>query len=237
MKRLKFLLAVAIVLSVMLQFSSLVVGAVTAQGPANQAGLQLVVGPRERVRVLFAAPATVAEGAWVGIVPSTVPHGNETANDEHDVDYQYLEGQTSGLLTFNAPAVPGSYDIRMFDTDNDGKELASVTFKVVLTSPNVGKGTLAIAKTSFAPGEEIAVDFTADPSFPPEAWVGVVPADVPHGSSEENDQYDLSYLYLQGQTSGTLTFTVPEEPGSYDLRMHDTDAAGVEVTSVTFTVQ
>ena len=237
MQRLKHIVVVLVVLSVVLQFSTLAIGPVAAEGPADQAGLRLVVGPRERVRVSFTTPAAISENAWVGIVPSDVPHGSETENDEHDVDYQYLEGKTSGLLTFDAPAVPGSYDIRMFDTDSDGKELTSVTFEVVLTSPNVGKGTLSIAKTTFAPGEEISVDFTADPSFPPEAWVGIIPADVPHGSEDENDQYDLSYLYLEGQTVGTLTFTAPEEPGSYDLRMNDTDADGVEVTSVTFAVK
>jgi len=237
MQRFRHLVVVLFVLSVVIQLSAPLTSSVAAQGPANQAGLKLVVGPRERVRVQFTTPATISENAWVGIVPSNVPHGSEAENDEHDVDYQYLEGKTNGLLSFEAPAVPGSYDIRMFDTDGDGKELASVTFEVVLTSPNIGKGTLSIAKASFAPGEEIAVEFTTDPSFPPEAWVGIIPADVPHGSEDENDQYDLSYLYLEGQTSGTLMFTAPEEPGSYDLRMHDTDADGVEVTSVTFVVK
>ena len=232
MKHTRFIAAVVIACSIIIQLSP-----AAAQGPANPSALQLVFAPRENVHVLFAAPAALPGEAWVGIVPSDVAHGSEAENDQYDLTYEYLQGRTSGVLTFEAPAAPGAYDIRMFDTDGDGKELASVTFHVVLTNPNIGKGTLTLAKTGYAPGEEITVDFTADPSFLESAWVGVIPSDVPHGSEELNDQYDLSYLYLQGQTSGTLTFDAPDEPGSYDFRMHDSDSDGVEVTSVTFTVQ
>jgi hypothetical protein len=64
--------------------------------------------------------------------------------------------------------------------------------------------------------------------------VYVVP--MPHGSAETNDQHDLQYRYLSGKTSGTLSFDAPEQPGSYDIRLHDTDGGGTEIASVTFTV-
>jgi hypothetical protein len=67
--------------------------------------------------------------------------------------------------------------------------------------------------------------------------VGIIPSDVPHGSEEENDGHDVSYRYLEGKTAGLLTFNVPEEKGSYDVRMHDTDNNGNEITSVSFQVQ
>lgn len=35
---------------------------------------------------------------------------------------------------------------------------------------------------------------------------------------------------------GVLTFRAPEQAGSYDFRMHDTDNGGREVAYVTFTV-
>ena len=69
------------------------------------------------------------------------------------------------------------------------------------------------------------------------AWAGVVPSQVPHGSEATNDQHDLSYRYLSGNTSGTLSFTAPEDPGSYDIRLHDTGYGGTEIASVTFTVR
>jgi hypothetical protein len=33
-----------------------------------------------------------------------------------------------------------------------------------------------------------------------------------------------------------LSFDAPEQPGSYDIRLHDTDGGGTEIASVTFTV-
>ncbi len=96
--------------------------------------------------------------------------------------------------------------------------------------------SLELDKTTFAPGEQIEVYFTAPSSFPSNAWVGIIPSDVSHGSEAENDKYDVAYRYLDGLTSGVLTFKAPDEPGSYDFRMHDTDSDGKEVASVTFTV-
>ncbi len=69
------------------------------------------------------------------------------------------------------------------------------------------------------------------------ATTGVNPSDVPHGSEDTNDQHDLQYRYLSGKTSGTLSFDAPEQPGSYDIRLHDTDGGGTEIASVTFTVR
>jgi hypothetical protein len=60
---------------------------------------------------------------------------------------------------------------------------------------------------------------------------------VPHGSEATNDQHDVEYRYLSGNTSGTLSFSAPEQPGSYDIRLHDTDGGGTEIASVTFTVR
>jgi hypothetical protein len=33
-------------------------------------------------------------------------------------------------IVFTAPAAPGSYDFRMHDTDSNGRELTSVSFRV-----------------------------------------------------------------------------------------------------------
>lgn len=86
--------------------------------------------PGEMINVTFSAPAGLATDAWVGIIPSNIPHGDEANNDMYDFTFQYLNGMTEGTLIFTAPAVPGSYDFRMNDTDSNGKEIASVTFTV-----------------------------------------------------------------------------------------------------------
>ena len=86
--------------------------------------------PGEEMEVIFTAPASYPTDAWVGIIPSETPHGEESVNDQSDITYQYLEGKTSGTLGFVAPSQPGLYDVRMHDTDSNGKEVASVTFTV-----------------------------------------------------------------------------------------------------------
>ena len=189
--------------------------------------------PGEEILLHFAAPDTFPGDAWVGIVPADVPHGSEATNDEHDLDHDYLDGQVSGELSFMAPFQPGSYDFRLHDTDEDGREVASVTFTVV---GGADRPELWIDKTTFASGEEIALHFAVPANFPEDAWVGIIPSEVPHGDEATNDEYELDYDYLEGRVSGTLVFFAPDEPGSYDFRLHDTDEDGQEIASVTFQV-
>jgi len=187
--------------------------------------------PGEEIKVSFNAPQGYANNAWIGIIPSSVAHGSEEENDKHDLAYQYLSGRTSGVLAFYSPMQLGSYDLRMHDSDDNGKEVASVTFSV-----RVSMGSLRLDREAYEPGEEIAVHFEASKGYPRDAWVGIVPSSVPHGSEEENDKHDLAYQYLEKKTAGTLVFQAPLDPGSYDLRMHDTDSDGREVAYTTFSV-
>ncbi len=190
--------------------------------------------PGEKANVHFTAPSTFDGNAWIGIIPSKVPHGSEEENDKHDLAYQYLNKKVSGTLVFNVPTEPGSYDFRMHDTDSDGKEVASVTFTV---KGGDGTATLKLDKAVFSAGEKIVVSFTAPATFKGNAWVGIIPSSVPHGSEAENDKHDLSYQYLDKKVAGTLTFTAPKKAGAYDFRMNDTDTDGKEVASVPFTVK
>jgi hypothetical protein len=108
-----------------------------------------VVQKGETISVTFQTPSKLEPNAWIGIIPSDVPHGSEDRNDQFDVAYQYLKGRQSGTLQFTAPTKPGSYDFRLNDTDNNGNELASVTFTVAdnaipgATSWNFENGTLS----------------------------------------------------------------------------------------------
>ncbi len=190
--------------------------------------------PGEAIVVDFSAPTTYQENAWIGIIPSNVPHGDESTNDQYDISYQYLKKQTAGTLTFVAPGQAGSYDFRMHDTDDNGKEVATVSFRVSVVTEGAA---LKLDKTSYAPGEEIRLTFTAPAAFESSAWIGIIPSDVPHGSETENDQHDLAYQYLNKRTNGLLVFSAPEQKGTYDFRMHDTDNNGNEITYIEFTVQ
>lgn len=86
-----------------------------------------VVAPGDYFKVTVTAPANLPRNAWVGIIPSHVAHGDESVNDQHDLSYQYMEGRTRAVLTFQAPTTPGSYELRLHDTDASGLELASST--------------------------------------------------------------------------------------------------------------
>lgn len=99
-----------------------------------------------------------------------------------------------------------------------------------------GNISLNLDKTHFAPGESVMVRFTAPANWPENAWVGIIPASIPHGSESVNDQHDISYQYLNKRTTGSLTFIAPSTPGNWDFRLHDTDNGGKEFASVTFSV-
>ena len=92
-------------------------------------------------KVAHEAPPARPDSGWAALMTETFEgiwpaglwqaiDGDGTVNDEYDIDYRYLEGQTSGVMAFTAPEEPGSYDLRMNDTDQDGKEVASITFTV-----------------------------------------------------------------------------------------------------------
>jgi len=214
----------------------LVILAVCSINVYSSSSLELaktVFSPGEEIAVHFVVGDQVAQDAWIGIIPSVVPHGSEAENDNNDITYQYLQGKQSSTMIFKAPAEIGSYDFRMHDTDDSGKEIASVSFQV---EGGGAPGTLSLAKAVFNAGEEIAVHFTAGPGFADNAWIGIIPSSIPHGSEAENDKHDITYQYLHGKQSGTLIFNAPSQAGEYDFRMHDTDNNGKEITSVSFRV-
>ena len=196
----------------------------------------LEFAPNESIVLHFTAPPGLPTNAWIGIIPSNVPHGDESVNDQHDISYQYLDGMTSGTMTFSAPTTPGTYDFRMHDTDSGGVELKSATFTVVFSGGGPG-ASLILSKTVFSPGESMTVSFTAPPGLPTNGWIGIIPSSVSHGDESVNDQHDISYQYMDGMTSGTMTFSAPAMIGTYDFRMNDSDSGGRELTSVTFVVQ
>ena len=227
------LVGISLVLASLVMLSA---GIVLSQDEAYLTSLTLEKSsftPGEIIKVTFVAPATFPSNAWVGIIPSDVPHGDETVNDKYDIEYNYLSNMTSGSLTFTAPVTPGSYDLRMHDTDDGGVEVTYVTFEVTGSASY----SLTLDKDVYSPGEAIKVKFTTSTILPSTAWVGIIPSDVPHGDEAVNDKYDLSYQYIGGMLSGELVFSAPTTPGSYDFRMHDTDSGGKELTSVTFTVK
>ena len=201
-----------------------------------------IVAPGEEFTVSFSASPALPENAWIGIVPSNIQHGSETVNDQHDLTYQYIQRRTSGTMVFKAPTTPGSFDIRFNDTDNNGLELAFVSFTVTAQAPayppaiSQNEASLRLDKNTYRPGEPIKVYFTAPSHYAANAWVGIIPSQIAHGSEALNDQHDLTYQYVSKRTSGEMNFNAPIKPGNYDFRMNDTDNNGREVASISFFV-
>lgn len=92
-------------------------------------------------------------------------------------------------------------------------------------------------KMEFKPGETIHVTFTAPEGLKENAWIGLIPSEVKHGSEAENDIYDVSYQYLYGKTTGMMMFTAPDKPGKWDFRLNSTDENGKELGFISFEVK
>jgi hypothetical protein len=152
-----------VLLAVAMFVSMMVVSAAFAAGPSLTLG-KTSFNPGESISVKYKTPSNYASNAWIGIIPSGIKHGKESLNDQHDITYKYLNNSTAGTLTFQAPTKPGSYDFRMHDTDNDGVEVASVTFTVggpgapTSSKYNVGDAVMVEWNGKWYPSHVIAAD-------------------------------------------------------------------------------
>lgn len=192
-----------------------------------------IVEPGEEITVNYTTKNAL-DRSWIGLIPSNIQHGSEVTNDDNDVDFKYIEQNLSvGSALFVAPADTGNYDFRMNDR-NEGKEIATVSFKVSGTPNTITE--LNVAKTSFAKSEAMTVDFKALVTWDKQAWVAIVPASTAHGSAEEADKVDVAYEYLNKRSKGTIKFTTPSTGGNYSIRMYDA-YHGKEVTAVDILVQ
>ena len=164
---------------------------VLAAPPSLQVDKQ-VYKAEEPVQISFSSATALPDRAWVGIVPSEIPHGSESDADRHDVAYRYVSGQSSGTVTLAAPIKPGAWDVRLLD--GQGKELAHAGFEVML--PDYSLASMTLEAEAFDPGSAITLRFTAPEGLAKSAWVGLIPAEVPHGDGTVNDRHDVAYRYI-----------------------------------------
>lgn len=106
--------------------------------------------PNESIRLAFKVNQKLSSRPWIGIIPSEIPHGDESQNDQHDISYQYFDNQENGVLEFKAPLQTGKYDFRMHSSDSEGVEITSISFEV---NNGTQTGTLAV-------GERVAAQWT-----------------------------------------------------------------------------
>ncbi len=190
-----------------------------------------VYAPYEKIKLDFKASKLLPKDSWVGMIPEQVPHGSTYRNDQHDSTFQRVNSQTSGIMEFTAPKKIGKYGFRMNETTND-KEVTATVFEVAVP---IHGNELKLSKQVFTLGEKITVSFKAQPLLHKDSWVGLIPSQVPHGSTYRNDQHDHTYQRVSGKASGQMIFKAPTRPGKYDFRMNEI-TNDKEVTHVTFTV-
>lgn len=172
--------------------------------------------------------------AWIGVVPSDTPH-NEKDADFVCIEYQLLSQFESGNfegLELSDTSLSGNYDLRVYENDDGGRELACVTFfidgpKAEITNVQWNEDTRSVtADVTYA-------NFSDDNN----AWIGVVPSDTPH-NEREADYVDVAYIALNSFESGAFNgLKIPDGiSGKYDLRIYSSDYGGRELASVTFTI-
>lgn len=134
-----------------------------------------VVKPGGFILVDFIAPSDYPKSAWVGIIPSHVPHGLETENDRYDLSHKYLNKRARGTLFFTAPMKPGNYDFRMNNSDDGGKEVCSIPFTVKspvtkeVTAKNEPAEKMQLKRLKIRPDKKARLIKNPDPEYPKEA--------------------------------------------------------------------
>lgn len=87
--------------------------------------------PDEDITITYNVVNSLGSGSWIGLFSVDIPHGSEYVNDQHDIAFLYLNEVQSNTVTLKAPTTNGTYDIRINNTDYNGKEVAtSVPFVV-----------------------------------------------------------------------------------------------------------
>ncbi len=191
--------------------------------------------PGEEIKLAYTIKSEPKKEGWIGIAPSGAAGGEKPGNGEN-IETKDINNDI-GVLTFNAPTKPGDYDISMTtkgDQTNEPEEVTKVSITVVdpdAETRNISP-SIEIEKDTYAPGENIVVNFTAPSSFDKTAWIGLVPSIIERDNERMNYNESVIRKEIAGNTSGKITFTAPEMPGVYNLRMYNSTTNGREVENV-----
>jgi len=184
----------------------------------------------QSIKFEYRSPIGLSNDAWIGSVPSEIDNGFANTNRKNVADSVNISKKNKATLSIKVPKSPGLWQLRMNTDWQTGEELAAVSFFV-----ESSEGELSLAKKTFVTGEQIEYVFKTSPGLNNQPWVGVIPARIKHGSAGLNDNYDVSYTYLE-DSSGKLSISAPVQTGLWDLRLHDS-YRGNEIASVAFEVK
>lgn len=91
------------------------------------------VAPGQRLEIPFEAPLGWSDDAGLAIVPAATPRGQALQDDDQTLGFAELEGRSRGQARLSAPTAPGSYEVRLYDREEGGKEHHAVPFEVRAT--------------------------------------------------------------------------------------------------------
>jgi hypothetical protein len=97
---------------------------------------------------------------------------------------------------------------------------------------NAGAGSVP----SVRPKGNVTASFAVPKCMAKTGWVGLVPAAAPHVDGGVNAREALSSRLLNGQESGSLSFTAPEAAGRYEIRLFESARRGREAALIGFLV-
>lgn len=157
--------------------------------------------PGSDIDLTYLAPKNFS--GFVGVMRADDPRGH--IDQKKSLSYQSITG-SSGFLSLKAPAVDGSYNLRMYDTS--GEELASLNF-------NVNVPTITATPASIKACEMVAINYSGAPGYEND-WIGMY-------KSGSSDNSYMTKQYLNGNENGTVTLEAPD-PGSYNFRLFENDS-------------
>jgi Sel1 repeat-containing protein len=179
---------------------------------------RIILHPGEKIDVSFRAEDGLHERSWIGFVADDAiadPTPFHTSSKD-------MKERTSGVMALETPRMLGDYQLWMYDAWNR-KRL--VVLSVHIEIDRAGASLSLPSGTTLQPGKKFSVAFKELPDGSSYNWIAIVPAgsakDVPMDDVEGMDQR----TYLKNRPQGNLTFTAPQKPGKYILRMQDQEFA------------
>ncbi|MBN1403740.1 MAG: fibronectin type III domain-containing protein [Opitutales bacterium] len=150
---------------------------------------------------------------------------------EELVSYQYVDGQSSGSITFSQALPKGQYFLSLFMNDSYTEISNRVYFGV--GEDYVPAAKIQLTKGMFALGEDIVVSYSDGPGNAKD-WVGVYHANDVVPSSA----IAASYVYVDSSnpSSGTVTISADLPAGDYYVALFEDDAYAELTSRLAFSI-
>jgi 5-hydroxyisourate hydrolase-like protein (transthyretin family) len=164
------------------------------------------VEPGGTVTVTWSGLPSPTPKDWYALIP-------QNGLDSNWYVWSYTTGTASGSGSLTIPAtVPmGTYELRLYA--NDGFQRLAVS-NLVTVQP-----TVTVSPTPVAAGGTVTITWAGISAPTPKDWFTLNPLN-------NNDHAWLAYVYGDGRSSDSLTFTLPSSlpAGLYDMRLYSNDS-------------